>query len=200
MGAPERHPLRADPVRRPGRPEEWRLDDLGLTPFQHLTLRLCRWHFHAFNAPESQGWLRALQLATGEVGAVQAGALCYDVVALVEALRAVRRSTFASTPRPAPAAGAGQPRTNVACWRFWARWPGGRRGGRRPRRNSCRTAPRTPILLRPRAVIRRGTAWACRRSRWPDPPSATRSCRRVRSSRASLPWRGLFYRYSSSFR
>lgn len=98
MGAPERHPLRADPVRRPGRPEEWRLDDLGLTPFQHLTLRLCRWHFHAFNAPESQGWLRALQLATGEVGAVQAGALCYDVVALVEALRAVRRSTFRFNP------------------------------------------------------------------------------------------------------
>lgn len=98
MGAPERRGFLPDPMRRPGRPEEWRLDDLDLTPFQHLTLQLCRWHFHAFHVPDSQGWLTALQVATGVVGPAQAGALCYDVVALVEALRAVRRSTFRFNP------------------------------------------------------------------------------------------------------
>lgn len=87
-----------DPVRRPGRPEEWALDDLALPPFQHLVLQLCRWHFHAFTLPESQGWLNALRLAGSVVGPVRAGALCYDVVALVEALRRTRRSVFQFNP------------------------------------------------------------------------------------------------------
>ncbi|MFN3994360.1 MAG: hypothetical protein ACK4IU_15795 [Tabrizicola flagellatus] len=70
------------------------LDSLYPDPFFRLTLSLLRWHFQTFAAPDSQGWLRALHCATAHVGPRAAGALCYDLVAVVQALRGTRISSF----------------------------------------------------------------------------------------------------------
>ncbi|MCC6001579.1 MAG: hypothetical protein JJU19_12045 [Pararhodobacter sp.] len=67
-------------------------------PFSRLTLGLMRWHFQTFAAPDTQGWLMALRLATAHVGPRAAGALCYDVVALVQVLRSARASPFRFNP------------------------------------------------------------------------------------------------------
>lgn len=80
---------------RPGRPDEVHISALSLDPFAELTLALMRLHFQTFAAPETQGWLAALRLATTHVGPRAAGQLCYDLVALVQALREARTSTFA---------------------------------------------------------------------------------------------------------
>ncbi|WP_068303622.1 hypothetical protein [Pararhodobacter sp. CCB-MM2] len=86
------------PRLRPGRPDEQRLDDLQADPFDRFTLSLMRWHFQGFAEPECQGWLSALRLATEVVGPARAPALCYDIVALVEVVRATRRSVFRFNP------------------------------------------------------------------------------------------------------
>lgn len=83
---------------RPGRPDEVPVAALGLDPFARLTLALMRLHFQTFSDPESQSWLQALRLATAHVGAPRAGALCYDVVGLVQALRTARTSPFRFNP------------------------------------------------------------------------------------------------------
>ncbi|MFN6977169.1 MAG: hypothetical protein ACK4OP_03525 [Gemmobacter sp.] len=93
--------------RRPGRPDEIALDSLMPDPFARLTLSLLRWHFQTFAAPASQGWLRALHCATLHAGPNAAGALCYDLVAVVQALRATRRSSFRFNPE------------GCACCRVW---------------------------------------------------------------------------------
>ena len=80
--------------RRPDRPDEVHEGNLNLDPFARLTLALMRWHFQTFAAPETQGWLMALRCATTHVGPQAAGHLCYDIVALVQALRSARRSCF----------------------------------------------------------------------------------------------------------
>lgn len=77
---------------RAGRPDEVHLDSLALDPFLRLTLSLLRWHFQTFAEPAGHGWLMALRVAASNVGPARAGALCYDVVALVQILRGVRRS------------------------------------------------------------------------------------------------------------
>lgn len=100
-GAPGRH-------RQDGRPGEQPLAELGLGPFAELTLALMRLHFQTFADPGSQGWLRALHLATERVGPRAAGALCYDLVALVQALRTARVSAFRFNPE------------TCACCRTWA--------------------------------------------------------------------------------
>lgn len=90
------------------RPGERAVADLGLDPFAELTLALARLHFQTFADPASQGWLAALHLATARVGPRAAGALCYDLVALVQALRSARASAFRFNPEP------------CACCRAWA--------------------------------------------------------------------------------
>lgn len=83
---------------RPGKPDEVRLDSLNPDLFARLTLALMRWHFQTFATPDSQGWLTALRLATTHVGPRNAGPLCYDLVALIQALRATRSSPFRFNP------------------------------------------------------------------------------------------------------
>jgi len=80
---------------------------LSPDPFAQLTLALMRLHFQTFAAPETQGWLMALRLATAHVGPRAAGPLCYDLVALVQALRSARMSPFAFNPE------------GCACCRVW---------------------------------------------------------------------------------
>ena len=92
---------------RPGRPDEVHLDCLSLDPFGRLTLALMRFHFQTFAAPETHGWLHALRCATAHVGPRAAGPLCYDLVTLVQALRASRSSPFAFNPE------------GCACCRVW---------------------------------------------------------------------------------
>lgn len=82
------------PARR-GLPGEAHLSTLAPDPFARLTLALMRFHFQTFTTPETQGWLLALGFATTHVGSRAAGPLCYDLVALVQALRAARSSGFA---------------------------------------------------------------------------------------------------------
>jgi len=82
------------PAGRPGRPDEMPLASLSPDPFARLTLALMRWHFHGFAEPASHGWLTALRLATERVGPAKAGPLCYDLVALVQAVRISRQSVF----------------------------------------------------------------------------------------------------------
>ncbi|MFN4158118.1 MAG: hypothetical protein ACK4GO_06925 [Gemmobacter sp.] len=79
---------------RPGRPGEVHVDRLNLDGFARLTLALMRWYLQTFATPGTQGWFMALRVATAQVGPQKAGALCYDVVALVQTLRAARRSPF----------------------------------------------------------------------------------------------------------
>ncbi|MGY6633164.1 MAG: hypothetical protein ACXIU8_05410 [Alkalilacustris sp.] len=88
LGPPHAVPTRA------GRPGEVAIATLGLDPFARLTLTLLRFHFQTFAQPDSQGWLTALRVATLRVGPQVAGPLCYDLVALVQALRQARRSCF----------------------------------------------------------------------------------------------------------
>ncbi|MFN3938136.1 MAG: hypothetical protein ACK4KW_11220 [Gemmobacter sp.] len=86
------------PPDRPGKADEVALDSLNPDPFARMTLALLRWHFQTFAAPESQGWLAALRLATTHVGPRAAGPLCYDLVALVQALRSSRAAPFRFNP------------------------------------------------------------------------------------------------------
>ncbi len=97
-GARPAHRNATRALTRSGRPDEVPLESLAPDPFARLTLALMRWHFQTFAAPESQGWLTALRLATGQVGPRAAGPLCYDLVALVQALRAARTSSFRYNP------------------------------------------------------------------------------------------------------
>jgi len=92
---------------RPGRPDEVRLSTLNPDPFARLTLALLRWQFQTFAAPETHGWLMALRLASEHVGPQKAGALCYDLVAMVQALRTARASPFRFNPE------------GCACCREW---------------------------------------------------------------------------------
>jgi len=64
-------------------------------------------HFQTFAAPDSQGWLTVLRRATTHVGPRAAGPLCYDLIALVQLLRAARRSMFRFNPE------------GCACCRVW---------------------------------------------------------------------------------
>lgn len=93
---------------RPGRPDEIHLSSLALVPFDHLTLMLMRWHFQTFAQPESHGWLMALRVASAHVGPRAAGALCADLVAVVQVLRTERTSAFRFNPQ------------GCACCREWA--------------------------------------------------------------------------------
>ncbi|MGY6410131.1 MAG: hypothetical protein ACXIUV_03770 [Alkalilacustris sp.] len=86
-------PPHATPTRA-GRPGEVAVETLGLDPFAQLTLVLLRFHFQTFAQPDSQGWLTALRVATVHVGPRAAAPLCYDLVALVQALRHARHSCF----------------------------------------------------------------------------------------------------------
>lgn len=79
---------------RSGRPDEVHLDSLAPDRFARMTLTLMRLHFQTFAAPQSQGWLMALRHASAFVGPRAAGALCFDIVALVQALRSARRAPF----------------------------------------------------------------------------------------------------------
>lgn len=92
---------------RPGKPDEVALDSLNPDLFARLTLALMRWHFQTFAAPDSQGWLTALRCATTHVGPRAAGPLCYDLVALIQALRSTRSSPFRFNPE------------GCACCRVW---------------------------------------------------------------------------------
>lgn len=92
---------------RPGRPDEVHLSSLAADDFARMTLALMRWHFQTFAAPETQGWLMALRVASAQVGPRGAGAFCYDLVALVQALRAARSSPFRFNPE------------SCACCRDW---------------------------------------------------------------------------------
>lgn len=87
---------------RPGRPDEVHLSSLEPDDFARLTLALMRWHFQTFAAPETQGWLMALRVASAQVGPRAASALCYDLVALVQALRGARSSAFRFNPESCP--------------------------------------------------------------------------------------------------
>jgi hypothetical protein len=80
--------------RRDLRPGDTRIEDLGLDRFAHLTLALLRYYCQTFAAPPSQGWLQALEIATRHAGSDRAPALCYDLLAIIQALRASRRSVF----------------------------------------------------------------------------------------------------------
>lgn len=92
---------------RPGKPDEVALDGLNPDLFARLTLALMRWHFQTFAAPDSHGWLTALRCATTHVGPRAAGPLCYDLVALIQALRSTRSSPFRFNPE------------GCACCRVW---------------------------------------------------------------------------------
>lgn len=92
---------------RPGRPAEVHVSTLAPDSFASMTLALMRWHFQTFAAPETQGWLMALRCATTHVGPRAAGPLCYDLVALVQALRSARSSPFNFNPE------------GCACCRVW---------------------------------------------------------------------------------
>jgi hypothetical protein len=89
------------PSRSP-RPDEIAVDDLAPDPFARLTLALLRWHFQTFAAPECQGWLVALRLATTHVGPEAAGPLCYDLVAVVQTLRSSRTTPIAFNSESCP--------------------------------------------------------------------------------------------------
>jgi hypothetical protein len=92
---------------RPGKADEVALESLNPDLFARLTLALMRWYFQTFASPDTQGWLTALRCATAHVGPRQAGALCYDLVALIQALRAARSSPFRFNPE------------GCACCRVW---------------------------------------------------------------------------------
>jgi len=92
---------------RPGKPDEVPLDSVAPDLFARLTLALLRLHFQTFAAPETQGWLTALRLATTNVGPRAAGPLCYDLIALVQVLRSTRQSMFRFNPE------------GCACCRVW---------------------------------------------------------------------------------
>lgn len=101
-GADPRRPIaqndaHAHPT-RPGRPDEVSVASLALDPFADLTLALLRLHFQTFAQPDSQGWLMALRRASASAGADRAGALCFDLVAMVQALRGARTSSFHFNP------------------------------------------------------------------------------------------------------
>lgn len=80
------------------RPDEVHVTALPLDAFARLTLALMRLQFQTFAVPETHGWLMALRRATTHVGPRAAGGLCYDLVALVQALRLSRASPFAFNP------------------------------------------------------------------------------------------------------
>lgn len=92
---------------RTGKADEVALDSLNPDPFARLTLALMRLHFQTFAAPDTQGWLAALRLATTHVSPREAGPLCYDLVVLIQALRAARSSPFRFNP------------DGCACCRVW---------------------------------------------------------------------------------
>ncbi|WP_322892296.1 hypothetical protein [Yoonia sp. 72] len=75
---------------------------MNLDPFARLTLVLLRWHFQTFAVPESQGWLVALRCATAHVGPDAAGALCYDLVGVVQTLRSSRTTPIAFNSESCP--------------------------------------------------------------------------------------------------
>lgn len=108
-GADPRRPFRPvydpqtghGPTRDP-RPGEVALQDMNLDPFARLTLVLCRWHFQTFASPESQGWLVALRCATAHVGPDAAGALCYDLLGVVQTLRSSRTTPIAFNTEGCP--------------------------------------------------------------------------------------------------
>lgn len=66
-----------------------------------------RCYFQTFAAPETHGWLIALRIATAHVGPRRAGALCHDVVAVVQALRTARSTPVQFNPE------------SCACCRVW---------------------------------------------------------------------------------
>jgi hypothetical protein len=70
-------------------------------------LALMRWNFQTFAQPGSQSWLMALRVASAHVGATEAGALCYQVTGLVQALRRARATPVAFNPE------------GCACCRDW---------------------------------------------------------------------------------
>jgi len=92
---------------RPAKPGEVHLDSLRPDPFACVTLSMMRWHFQTFAVPDSQGWLTALRIATTHFGPRAAGAVCYDLVAFVQVLRATRQSMFRFNPE------------GCACCRVW---------------------------------------------------------------------------------
>ncbi len=98
---------RGQALSRPAKPGEVALESLNPDPFARLTLALLRLYFQTFAAPASQGWLAALRLATIHVGPRAAPALCYESVALVQALREARSSPFRFNPE------------GCACCRQW---------------------------------------------------------------------------------
>jgi hypothetical protein len=73
---------------------ETRLEALGLDGFAHLTLLLLRRYCQTFAIPQSQGWLGALEVATRHSGPDRAPSLCHDLLVVIQALRASRRSVF----------------------------------------------------------------------------------------------------------
>ncbi|ARU01919.1 hypothetical protein [Yoonia vestfoldensis] len=108
-GADPRRPFRPvyDPQadhgpKRDPRPGEVALQDIGLDPFARLTLVLLRSHFQTFAVPESQGWLIALRCATAQVGPDAAGALCYDLLGVVQTLRSSRTTPIAFNAESCP--------------------------------------------------------------------------------------------------
>lgn len=92
---------------RPGRAGEVRLSTLHADPFARVTLALLRWQFQTFAAPETQGWLMALRLASDHAGPHRAGALFHDLAAMVQALRCARTTPFRFNPE------------GCACCRAW---------------------------------------------------------------------------------
>jgi hypothetical protein len=82
------------PPRRELRAGEARIEDLDLDRFAHLTLALLRSYCQTFAAPPSQGWLQAIEIATRHAGSDRAPSLCYDLLAVIQALRSSRRSVF----------------------------------------------------------------------------------------------------------
>lgn len=95
------------PKIRAGRPDEVHRESLALDGFARLVLSLMRWHFQTFAYPDSHGWLMALRTATAHVGPRRAGALVYDVVTVVQALRMARVSAVSFNPE------------GCACCRDW---------------------------------------------------------------------------------
>jgi hypothetical protein len=93
---------------RQPKPGEVALGNLALNSSARLTLALMRWHFQTFANPESHGWLMAMRVAAAHVGPDLAGALCCDVVKLIQSLRGARSSAFLFNSE------------GCACCRIWA--------------------------------------------------------------------------------
>lgn len=85
-------------INRPGKHDEIPLESIAPDHFARLTLALLRWHFQTFATPDTQGWLTALRCATTHVGPREAGPLCYDLVAVLQVLRATRQSPLRFNP------------------------------------------------------------------------------------------------------